>query len=258
MNSQGFLLETRDLSRYFGGVRAVDGVNLAIRSGQIFGLIGPNGAGKTTVINVISGLLPATRGRIIFRGRDIGTLPSHRRAALGLTRTYQNIRLFKGLTAREHLVIAQHTRLQERLWERVLFLPKSRQETARANERADELLGRVGLAGQAGRIANDLSYGDQRRLEIGRALATDPSLILLDEPAAGMNETEAQTLRTLITSIAAEGRAVVLVEHHVELVLSLCERVAVMNFGQLLAEGIPSAIRSHPDVVAAYLGVDDQ
>jgi len=248
------LLRVEGLERSFGGLRAVDGASLAVERGRVHGLIGPNGAGKTTVINLVSGLLAPTAGTIALGDRAIGGLPPHRIAALGVARTFQNIRLFPDLSARDNVLVGQHLLRRPSLAARMLMLPGARAEDRRARERAAALLERVGLSERVREKARNLSYGEQRRVEIARALASEPRLLLLDEPTAGMNPVEVKSVAALICKVAAEGHSVLLVEHNVRLVMDVCERITVLNFGRVIAEGKPAEVSADPAVVAAYLG----
>ena len=248
------LLSVEGLERTFGGVRALDGAAVQVAPGEVHGLIGPNGAGKTTLLNVISGLFRPTRGRIVLGGERIDGLPPHRVAALGITRTYQNIRLFPGLSALENVLVGAHLKRAGDTWRRMLFLPSARADEAKAREAALRLLARVGLRERAHHRVSGLSYGDQRRVEIARALASSPRLVLLDEPTAGMNAAEVQAVAAVIREVAREGQSVVLVEHNVQLVMQVSDRITVLNFGKVIAHGEPRQVASHPEVIAAYLG----
>jgi len=248
------LLEVERLERTFGGVRAVDGASFEVRAGEIHGLIGPNGAGKTTVINMISGLLVPSGGAIRLDGREIQATRPHVIARLGIARTFQNIRLFSDLSARDNVLVGQHLVRKASLGARLLALPGAREEQRRAKERALALLERIGLADRARERARNLSYGEQRRVEIARALAAEPRLLLLDEPTAGMNAVEVQSVAALIRRVAAEGHSVLLIEHNVKLVMDVCDRITVLNFGKVIAEGPPAAVAKDPAVIAAYLG----
>jgi ABC-type branched-subunit amino acid transport system ATPase component len=248
------LLAIERLERVFGGVRAVDGASFEVREGEIHGLIGPNGAGKTTAINVISGLLAPTGGAVRLGGRDIQGLAPHRIAALGIARTFQNIRLFPELSARDNVLVGAHLVRRASLAARLLVLPSSAEEERGARARAGELLERIGLSSRAHDRARNLSYGEQRRVEIARALAAEPRLLLLDEPTAGMNPVEVQAVAALIRSVAAGGRSVLLIEHNVKLVMDVCHRITVLDFGKVIAEGPPALVAKDPAVIAAYLG----
>jgi ABC-type branched-subunit amino acid transport system ATPase component len=248
------LLEVERLERTFGGVRAVDGASFAVHAGEIHGLIGPNGAGKTTVINMISGLLAPTGGAIRLDGRPIQGLRPHVIAGLGVARTFQNIRLFSDLSARDNVLVGEHLVRKASLGARLLLLPAAADEQRRAKERASGLLERIGLSERAREKARNLSYGEQRRVEIARALASEPRLLLLDEPTAGMNAVEVQAVAALIRKVAAEGHSVLLIEHNVKLVMDVCTAITVLDFGKVIAEGPPAAVAQDPAVVAAYLG----
>ena len=247
-------LSLAGVSRAFGGVRAVDDATFTVADGEVHGLIGPNGAGKTTLLNLISGLLQPTSGRIEMDGRRIDRLPPHRVAALGVARTYQNIRLFAGLSAIDNVVVGEHLRRHAPVWRRLLMLPSARHEERAARESAEALLSRVGMRDRGATPAFSLSYGEQRRVEIARALASQPTLVLLDEPTAGMNPNEAAAVARLVREVAREGRTVLLIEHNVRLVMELCQQITVLNFGKVIARGTPAEIGKDPAVIAAYLG----
>jgi ABC-type branched-subunit amino acid transport system ATPase component len=242
------------VGRTFGGVRALDGVSFRVAEGSIHGLIGPNGAGKTTALNVISGLMRPSAGRIRYWETPIDRLPAYRIAALGIRRTYQNIRLFPAMSAAENLLVGMHTVTRAALWQRLAYLPAARREEEAARHRADALLRRVGLGGRTDDLARNLSYGEQRRLEIARALASNPALVLLDEPTAGMNPAEAAEVASLIRSMAGEGRTVLLVEHNMPLVMAVCDRITVLDFGRVIADGTSAEVRADRSVIEAYLG----
>ncbi len=248
------MLALSEVSRAFGGVRAVEGASFTVEKGEVHGLIGPNGAGKTTLLNLISGLLRPTGGRIELSGERIDGLPAHRIAGLGIARTYQNIRLFAGLSAADNVVVGQHLRRKAPLWPRLLLLPSARREESAARAAAEETLARVGLRERARERAVNLSYGEQRRVEIARALASQPRVLLLDEPTAGMSAPEAEAVARLVREVAREGRAVLLIEHNVKLVMALCDRITVLNFGQVIARGAPAEVAKDPAVIDAYLG----
>ena len=242
------------VSRAFGGVRAVDDATFTVGDGEVHGLIGPNGAGKTTLLNLISGLLRPTAGKIELDGRRIDSLPPNRIASLGVARTYQNIRLFGGLSAVDNVVVGQHLRRRAPFWRHLLLLPLARAEERTARAEADAELTRVGMRERASTRAFNLSYGEQRRVEIARALAAHPRLVLLDEPTAGMNPNEAAAVARLVRDVTKQGRAVLLIEHNVRLVMQLCDRITVLNFGKVIAKGTPTEVGKDPAVIAAYLG----
>ncbi len=250
------LLALRNISKRFGGVKALDGVSLSIPEGSIYGLIGPNGAGKTTLFNVITGLYQADAGERRFAGEAMSLrLKASDIVQRGIARTFQNIRLFDFMTALENIMVGRHARTRTGIWSAILNTRAAQAEEVEIRQRALALLDYVGLPRRlANSLAHELSYGDQRRLEIARALATEPRLLALDEPAAGMNPTETAQLKLLLERIRADGITVLLIEHDVKLIMGLCDRVAVLDFGQLIAEGRPEQVRNDPRVVAAYLG----
>jgi branched-chain amino acid transport system permease protein len=242
------------LGKEYGGVHAVRGVDLEVRSGEVVGLIGPNGAGKTTLVNMVSGLVPPSSGSATVLGTTVGRTPVHAMAAAGVSRTFQHSKLFNRLSALDNVLVGAHLVSRPTFLRRLLWLPSARRDEQAALERAAGCLARVGLAELAGSRASSLSYGDQRRLEIARALAADPSLLILDEPAAGMNHVEAGTLSTLIRSLAADGLTILFIEHNVGMVLETCTRVVVLDFGQVIASGTPQEVAADPAVIEAYLG----
>ena len=245
------------LGKEYGGVHAVRDIDLEVRGGEVVGLIGPNGAGKTTLVNMISGLVPPSSGSATVLGATIGRTPVHKLAAAGVSRTFQHSKLFNRLSALENVLVGGHLVSRPTFLRRLLWLPSARRDERAAFEHAARCLRRVGLGDLAGNRASSLSYGDQRRLEIARALASDPSLLILDEPAAGMNHVEAATLSALIRSLAADGLTILFIEHNVGMVLETCTRVVVLNFGQVIASGSPQDIAADPVVIEAYLGTED-
>lgn len=251
------MLTLTNVSRQFGGLAALTTVNMTVPQGKITGLIGPNGAGKTTLINNISGLDHPTSGSITLAGTDISKAPPHRIAQLGIARTYQNIRLFGEMTALENLLISQHKRGSATAFEAMIFAPRYRREERRLRETAMHLLERFNLTRVANTRAGALPYGDQRRLEMARALGTDPKLILLDEPTAGMNPVETHELGEQILRLNADGITVLVIEHDMSLISQVCEGIYVLNFGQIIAHGLYAQLREDQRVIEAYLGEDD-
>ena len=249
------VLEVREITRRFGGLVAVNKVSFTVQKNEIFGLIGPNGAGKTTLFNLITGLMPPSEGQLIYEGEEITKLRPHRIAGKGIARTFQNLRLFGNLSALENVAIAHHIHNKTGFIKGILGLPPAAAEEQKTFAQALELLELVGLASRAQEKARNFAYGDQRRLEIARALALKPKMLLLDEPAAGMNPNEKGTLSQLIQQIRDSfNLTVLLIEHHVPLVMGLCDRIAVLDFGQLIALGEPEKVKNDPAVIEAYLG----
>jgi len=248
------LLEVRDLTVHFGGLAAVNEVTFDVEAGEVLGLIGPNGAGKTTCFNLITGLLRPDKGRVAFQGRDITAVPPHVIARQGLMRTFQKTSLFPRLSVLENVMIGQQARLEPRVWPALLRTPGHRREMAAVRQRAGEVLAFLEMAPLRDAPAASLAYGDQRRLAIAIALAGRPALLLLDEPAAGMTPAESRRLMDLIGQIRAGGVTVLLVEHDMKVVMGICERIVVLDYGRKIAEGKPQEIRRDPEVIRVYLG----
>jgi branched-chain amino acid transport system ATP-binding protein len=247
-------LSLRQVCRTFDGLNAVTDVNMEVPPARVTGLIGPNGAGKTTLVNLISGLLYPTSGDVYFEGRDIGRLQPHQVAQSGIARTFQTVRLLESASVRDNILVGFDRRTKSSTLERLLRLPRHRRELSATLERIDAFLAEFGMADMASIPAGEVSYGHQRRIEIIRALAMEPRLLLLDEPAAGLNDTESAALARSIRAIADRGTAVLLIEHNMQMVMSLCDELYVLNSGSIIAHGAPSQVRGDPRVITAYLG----
>lgn len=251
------ILKTKDLTMIFGGLTAVSKLNLDIKENQIYGLIGPNGAGKTTAFNMITGVYMPTEGEVVFDGVDISKYKPNKITNLGVARTFQNIRLFSTMTVIENVMVARHLRMGANLPEAILRLPSYKKKHQESYDEAMELLKKVDLEKEAGELATSLPYGKQRRLEIARALATTPKLLLLDEPAAGMNPQESIELMNFIAKIRDQfSLTILMIEHHMQVVMGICEKITVLDYGQTIAIGNPEEIQNNQRVIEAYLGVE--
>ncbi|WVH08929.1 MAG: Branched-chain amino acid ABC transporter, ATP-binding protein LivG [Fluviibacter phosphoraccumulans EoVTN8] len=247
-------LRAEHISKSFGGVQALKDTSLTLNSDEVYGLIGPNGVGKTTLFNCLTGLYVTDAGQFIFNDAPLISNAPDKTVRQGIARTFQNIRLFANMTALENVMVGRHTRLRSNILSDILRTPFNRCEEQATEDMALQLLHYVGISARAHDLAKHLSYGDQRRLEIARALATNPRLLCLDEPAAGMNANETAGLRQLIEAIRADGISILLVEHDVQLVMGLCDRIAVLDYGELICEDVPAIVQKHPRVIEAYLG----
>lgn len=248
------ILELRNISKRFGGLKVLEGISTSVSPGSVHGIIGPNGAGKSTLFNIITGLIRPNSGEILFKGGLLGRTPPHRRVPLGMARTFQNIRLFKDMTVEDNVLIGQHVHTPTPVLSIISGSRPAIEWENRAREAAGKCLRKVGLYSKKHELARNLSYGQQKLVEFARALAAQPQLVLLDEPAAGMNVTEKAGLLHMISELRQEDYTVVLIEHDMKLVMNICDEITVLDHGKKIAGGTPNAVRNHPDVISAYLG----
>ena len=250
------LLQTKQLCKNFGGLKAVHNIDFAISTGEVVAIIGPNGSGKTTFFNVLSGILPATSGKIFFKGQDVTKQKAYDMAGIGLSRTFQNVRLFPELSVRDNLIVGRYSKTSSGALDGIFHSKRLRLEEQQNEHLVQEILAFIGLGKWQNTMATQLPYGAQRRLEIGRAMAAQPSLLLLDEPAAGMNPKEVDELLALIRALKQKGLTILLIEHQMRLVMGIAERMVVFDHGDKIAEGVPSAVRCDRKVVEAYIGTE--